>query len=88
MWCFSSFALPPIVYSNIEDITRDAGSVNIEEDVLDSMFYTLQLYFLFLAVMIMNGSYYLLIELQMELQQLCPVNALIYQPLYEMAQVI
>ncbi|KAI4336693.1 hypothetical protein L6164_015186 [Bauhinia variegata] len=45
---------------NIEDITRDAGSVDIEEDVLD--------------------------KLQMELQQLCPVNALIYQPLYEMAQ--
>ncbi|XP_054795605.1 LOW QUALITY PROTEIN: uncharacterized protein LOC129301061, partial [Prosopis cineraria] len=45
---------------NIEDITRDAGSVDIEEDVLD--------------------------KLQMELQQLCPVNALIYQPLYEMVQ--
>ncbi|XP_028765231.1 Fanconi anemia group J protein homolog isoform X1 [Neltuma alba] len=43
---------------NIEDITRDAGSVDIEEDVLD--------------------------KLQMELQQLCPFNALIYQPLYEM----
>ncbi|RDX73613.1 Fanconi anemia group J protein-like protein, partial [Mucuna pruriens] len=42
---------------NIEDIARDAGSVDIEEDVLD-----------------------------MELQQLCSVNAAIYQPLYEMAQ--
>ncbi|KAK4276444.1 hypothetical protein QN277_014596 [Acacia crassicarpa] len=45
---------------NIEDITRDAGSVDIEEDVLD--------------------------KLQTELQQLCPVNPLIYQPLYEMVQ--
>ncbi|MED6206439.1 hypothetical protein PIB30_026649 [Stylosanthes scabra] len=45
---------------NIEDITRDAGSVDIEEDVFD--------------------------KLQMELQQLCSVNASIYQPLYEMAQ--
>ncbi|KAF7829472.1 regulator of telomere elongation helicase 1-like protein isoform X1 [Senna tora] len=45
---------------NIEDITRDAGSVDIGEDVLD--------------------------KLQTELQQLCSVNALIYQPLYEMAQ--
>ncbi|KAI9113138.1 hypothetical protein K1719_015663 [Acacia pycnantha] len=45
---------------NIEDITRDAGSVDIEEDVLD--------------------------KLLMELQQLCPVNPLIYQPLYEMVQ--
>nr|KYP65217.1 Fanconi anemia group J protein isogeny [Cajanus cajan] len=45
---------------NIEDISRDAGSVDLEEDVLD--------------------------KLQMELQQLCSVNAAIYQPLYEMAQ--
>ncbi|MED6196924.1 hypothetical protein PIB30_051949, partial [Stylosanthes scabra] len=45
---------------NIEDITRDAGSVDIEEDVFD--------------------------KLKMELQQLCSVNASIYQPLYEMAQ--
>jgi len=27
-------------------------------------------------------------ELQMELQQLCSINAAIYQPLYEMTQVI
>ncbi|KAJ1411488.1 P-loop containing nucleoside triphosphate hydrolase [Sesbania bispinosa] len=45
---------------NIEDITRDAGSVDIEEDVLD--------------------------KFQMELQQLCSINAAIYQPLYEMTQ--
>ncbi|XP_072075269.1 uncharacterized protein [Arachis hypogaea] len=45
---------------NIEDITRDAGSVDIQEDDFD--------------------------KLQMELQQLCSVNAAIYQPLYEMAQ--
>ncbi|KAK7402386.1 hypothetical protein VNO78_14615 [Psophocarpus tetragonolobus] len=45
---------------NIEDIARDAGSVDIEEDVLD--------------------------KLQMELQQLCSINAAIYQPLYEMVQ--
>ncbi|XP_027330323.1 Fanconi anemia group J protein homolog isoform X2 [Abrus precatorius] len=45
---------------NIEDIARDSGSVDIEEDVLD--------------------------KLQMELQQLCPINATIYRPLYEMAQ--
>ncbi|TKY57576.1 Fanconi anemia group J protein-like [Spatholobus suberectus] len=45
---------------NIEDIARDAGSVDIDEDVLD--------------------------KLQMELQQLCSINAAIYQPLYEMAQ--
>ncbi|XP_073220587.1 uncharacterized protein [Cicer arietinum] len=43
---------------NIEDISRDAGSVDIEEDILD--------------------------KLQMELQQLCPSNTAIYQPLYEM----
>ncbi|KAK7376652.1 hypothetical protein VNO80_02066 [Phaseolus coccineus] len=45
---------------NIEDVARDAGSVDIEEDVLD--------------------------KLQMELQQLCSINAAIYQPLYEMTQ--
>lgn len=39
-------------------------------------------------MMMLNGYPYYLKELQMELQQLCPVNALIYQPLYEMAQVI
>ncbi|XP_004499955.1 uncharacterized protein [Cicer arietinum] len=43
---------------NIEDISRDAGSVDIEEDVLD--------------------------KLQMELQQLCPSNTAVYQPLYEL----
>ncbi|KAK7321841.1 hypothetical protein VNO77_32829 [Canavalia gladiata] len=45
---------------NIEDIARDAGSMDIEEDVVD--------------------------KLQVELQQLCSINAAIYQPLYEMAQ--
>ncbi|KAJ4702299.1 Fanconi anemia group J protein-like [Melia azedarach] len=45
---------------NIEDISRDAGSVDIEEDVL--------------------------LKLQMELGQLCSVNAIIYQPLSEMTQ--
>ncbi|KAL9276260.1 hypothetical protein ACSQ67_026190 [Phaseolus vulgaris] len=47
---------------NIEDIARDAGSVDIEEDVLD--------------------------KLEMELQQLCSTSAAIYQPLYEMTQVL
>ncbi|XP_056164898.1 uncharacterized protein LOC115666787 isoform X2 [Syzygium oleosum] len=45
---------------NIEDICREAGSVDIEEDILQ--------------------------KLQDELEQLCPVNAMIYQPLCEMAQ--
>ncbi|KAJ8772742.1 hypothetical protein K2173_027919 [Erythroxylum novogranatense] len=45
---------------NIEDIARDAGSVDIEEDVLH--------------------------KLQTELQQLCGVDAIIYQPLCEMIQ--
>ncbi|XP_030528633.2 Fanconi anemia group J protein homolog isoform X2 [Rhodamnia argentea] len=45
---------------NIEDITRDAGSMDIEEDVLQ--------------------------RLHDELEELCPVNAMIYQPLCEMAQ--
>ncbi|KAG6736597.1 hypothetical protein POTOM_060536 [Populus tomentosa] len=45
---------------NIEDIARDAGSVDVEEDVLQ--------------------------KLQTELQELCPVDPMIYQPLYEMAQ--
>ena len=31
----------------MEDITRDASSVDNEEDVLDSMLWTLQLLFLF-----------------------------------------
>ncbi|XP_031254651.1 Fanconi anemia group J protein homolog [Pistacia vera] len=45
---------------NIEDISRDAGSIDIEEDIL--------------------------LKLQMELGQLCSVNAMIYQPLSEMTQ--
>ncbi|XP_065880332.1 uncharacterized protein [Euphorbia lathyris] len=45
---------------NIEDIARDAGSVDIEEDTL--------------------------YKLQMELEQLCGLDALVYPPLYEMAQ--
>ena len=36
----------------------------------------------------LNCCSYILKELQMELQQLCPFNALVYQPLYELAQVI
>ncbi|XP_057974456.1 uncharacterized protein LOC131162218 isoform X2 [Malania oleifera] len=47
---------------NIEDMARDSGSVDIEEDVLH--------------------------ELQMELQQLCSTDVLVYQPLYEMTQEI
>ncbi|CAB4309336.1 unnamed protein product [Prunus armeniaca] len=45
---------------NIEDVARDAGSVDIEEDILH--------------------------KLQMELEQLCPVDVLVYQPLYELIQ--
>ncbi|KAH9693907.1 Helicase ATP-binding domain-containing protein [Citrus sinensis] len=45
---------------NIEDIARDAGSVDIDEDVL--------------------------LKLQMELEQVCSVNPMIYQPLIEMTQ--
>ncbi|KAF5455624.1 hypothetical protein F2P56_025180 [Juglans regia] len=45
---------------NIEDIARDAGSVDVEEDVLH--------------------------KLQMELEQLCGVDVLTYQPLHEMTQ--
>ncbi|KAJ6731192.1 DNA REPAIR DEAD HELICASE RAD3/XP-D SUBFAMILY MEMBER [Salix viminalis] len=45
---------------NIEDIARDAGSVDVEEDVLQ--------------------------KLQTELQELCSVDPMIYQPLYELAQ--
>ncbi|XP_037493665.1 Fanconi anemia group J protein homolog isoform X1 [Jatropha curcas] len=45
---------------NIEDIARDAGSVDVDEDVL--------------------------IKLQMELQQLCLLDASIYEPLHDMAQ--
>ncbi|KAJ6392425.1 hypothetical protein OIU77_026231 [Salix suchowensis] len=45
---------------NIEDIARDAGSVDVEEDLLQ--------------------------KLQTELQELCSVDPMIYQPLYELAQ--
>ncbi|KAL5557707.1 hypothetical protein UlMin_033918 [Ulmus minor] len=45
---------------NIEDITRDAGSVDVEEEVL--------------------------LKLQGELELLRPLDALVYQPLYEMMQ--
>ncbi|XP_004301629.1 PREDICTED: Fanconi anemia group J protein homolog [Fragaria vesca subsp. vesca] len=45
---------------NIEDVARDAGSVDIDEEVLN--------------------------KLQMELEQLCPLDVLVYQPLYEMIQ--
>ncbi|GAV88138.1 DEAD_2 domain-containing protein/Helicase_C_2 domain-containing protein [Cephalotus follicularis] len=45
---------------NIEDIVRDAGSVDVEEDDL--------------------------LKLQMELEQLRPINSEIYQPLCEMTQ--
>ncbi|KAF8026326.1 hypothetical protein BT93_F2958 [Corymbia citriodora subsp. variegata] len=45
---------------NIEDIARDSGSVDIEEDVLQ--------------------------KLKDELEELCPVDAMIYKPLCEMAQ--
>ncbi|XP_031391340.1 Fanconi anemia group J protein isoform X2 [Punica granatum] len=45
---------------NIEDIAREAGSVDIEEDVLQ--------------------------KLHSELEELCPINALIYQPLCEVTQ--
>ncbi|WCJ44724.1 hypothetical protein M5689_025378 [Euphorbia peplus] len=45
---------------NIEDVARDAGSMDIEEDNL--------------------------YKLQMELEQLCGLDALVYPPLYEMAQ--
>ncbi|XP_015884086.1 uncharacterized protein LOC107419791 [Ziziphus jujuba] len=45
---------------NIEDIARDAGSMDVEEDVLH--------------------------KLQMELGQLWPNDASMYQPLYEMTQ--
>jgi len=38
--------------SNIEDIARDVGSVDIEEDVLDSMLWTLQLLFLLSLIII------------------------------------
>ncbi|KAA8537397.1 hypothetical protein F0562_026916 [Nyssa sinensis] len=47
---------------NIEDMARDAGSVDIEEDAL--------------------------LQLQTELGQLSLVDAMIYQPLYEMTQEI
>lgn len=39
-------------------------------------------------LMMLNYMIIPLKELQMELQQLCSINAAIYQPLYEMAQVI
>ncbi|KAK3427328.1 hypothetical protein EUGRSUZ_F03572 [Eucalyptus grandis] len=45
---------------NMEDIARDSGSVDIEEDVLQ--------------------------KLQDELEGLCPVDAMIYKPLCEIAQ--
>lgn len=45
---------------NIEDVARDAGSLDLEEDIL--------------------------LKLQTELEQLCLVDAIIYQPLYEMIQ--
>ncbi|KAM4130138.1 hypothetical protein ACJW30_01G078200 [Castanea mollissima] len=45
---------------NIEDIARDAGSVDLEEDIL--------------------------YKLQTELEHLCTLDVLTYQPLYEMTQ--
>ncbi|XP_009362870.2 Fanconi anemia group J protein homolog isoform X1 [Pyrus x bretschneideri] len=45
---------------NIEDVARDAGSVDIDEDILH--------------------------KVQIELEQLCPVDVLVYQPLYETIQ--
>jgi len=46
--------------------------------------------FLFFIFFNLSVAYYCCIakELQTELQELCPVDPMIYQPLYEMAQVI
>lgn len=72
--------------SNIEDITRDAGSFEAEEDALlrkcriDRVFFTLN-------VVCILTCFYLLKELQNELGQLSVTDELTYQPLYETIEV-
>jgi hypothetical protein len=48
------------------------------------------IWFLIFDFFYLSVAYYCCIakELQTELQELCPVDPMIYQPLYEMAQVI
>lgn len=53
--CFSLYNWPYTLAlcSNIEDISRDAGSVDIEEDVLDSMLLNLMT---FVFVLVNNDA--------------------------------
>jgi hypothetical protein len=62
--------------------------VDVEEDVLQSRSLTCK--HLIFDFFYLSVAYYCCIakELQTELQELCPVDPMIYQPLYEMAQVI
>lgn len=57
--------------------------------------YKVSLFFIIILIFLSFCDYVLLLtcivlpkELQIELEQLCPVNALIYQPLCEMTQVL
>lgn len=72
--------------SNIEDISREAGSVNVDEDALHSKCTSYSL--LFFSWSCVTNARMLYEELQMELGQLCGGDTLTYQPLYEMVQVI
>lgn len=68
-------------------MARDAGSLHVEEDVLYSKYDT-QLVFFSLYKLMLIKLPWLLKELQMELEQLCYADALVYQPLYEMIEVL
>lgn len=46
------------IYSNIEDISRDAGSVDIEEDILDSMFWIFIAFVFIILIMMLTGWSY------------------------------
>lgn len=83
----SYFLLKILVFSNIEDIAREAGSVDIEEEVLYSRLQNL-IAFHFIIKSLFPYCCHVAKELQMELQELCMLKPAIYQPLHDMAQVI
>ena len=86
-----------LIFSNIEDIARDAGSIDVEEDVLFRkccltriIFYHLAICINYLFVLFVNMK-----ELQTELDNLCQSDRVaeadqlgIYKPLYEMIEVL
>lgn len=72
--------------SNIEDITRDAGSFDVEEDALLRKCRVVTVFTFNCVVRILLWSN-LLKELQNELAQLSLTDELTYQPLYETIEV-